>query len=663
MTMQVSQALEILGAKRVIWIDDRFNTTPAQLASLLTNSLETAIACEFAELKDVLATFDIDQGNALQSVTQILTDLPTARVEEIEAAFFAMEGHDNAFPTDELSTDTITTACQLLGVAKTDRWTFEKADRDLPGLCAAGDSELSYIVDLNEAGGSKVRGLDMLRALWNGQSKGTAFILTHETDIAGEGQKEVDLRADMGLAEGGVNPPGLGLPICVIAKERLSNAVGNADGMAEALKVGVKRAGLRRSLHEVLGRARTRLHTAIDNASISLLSVPPEILETHVFERGYKEGVSELHVVERAIAAHIGKEAREFFGTDEEVQKSLERLRALRSIPLIVAATAPDRHLAAFREAEVWESDELLNRALTPIACGDVFELDQGEQATRGSNQRFILLGQPCDISLRPEESKRAQDTAFFVPIKPKGQAGEKKEEKEKAPLLPFLLGGVQWGCDFRGASIVRLSILDLASFRLDGKVRIDEGHTAPPGLLVAQQKVYADRTAAITAALADPLLRPPAGMFSFILQLTFASIEAFKHIHSPVFVDSSKEKVDGVRITHPKRATWRLRRCGRIRMPYAAALLDQYTGVMSRHAFDLDFMSPGAEAKPVESKACPSDVTGAVVEDAATQVPGLGEALSAESSPLAHASPAVESKQAPRKAKSTGDPEGRDKA
>ena len=34
MTMQVSQALEILGAKRVIWIDDRFNTTPAQLADL-----------------------------------------------------------------------------------------------------------------------------------------------------------------------------------------------------------------------------------------------------------------------------------------------------------------------------------------------------------------------------------------------------------------------------------------------------------------------------------------------------------------------------------------------------------------------------------------------------------------------------------------------------
>jgi hypothetical protein len=42
MTMQVSQALEILGAKRVIWIDDRFNITTARIATLLTNSVETA---------------------------------------------------------------------------------------------------------------------------------------------------------------------------------------------------------------------------------------------------------------------------------------------------------------------------------------------------------------------------------------------------------------------------------------------------------------------------------------------------------------------------------------------------------------------------------------------------------------------------------------------
>jgi hypothetical protein len=63
MTMQVSQALEILGAKRVIWIDDRFNTTPGQIAALLTNSLETAMACAFPELQAALEFYETDPAS------------------------------------------------------------------------------------------------------------------------------------------------------------------------------------------------------------------------------------------------------------------------------------------------------------------------------------------------------------------------------------------------------------------------------------------------------------------------------------------------------------------------------------------------------------------------------------------------------------------------
>lgn len=597
MMMQVSQALEILGAKRVIWIDDRFNATPGQIAVLLTNSLEIAQACEIAELQDALASYEFDAAAAVQTITQILTDLGSERMEEIRTTFFAKEKAEKEFPTNELSADAIAKACQFLGVADNDRWTFEKADQDLPGLCAAGDAETSYVVDLNESGGSSTRGLDMLKVLWAGNSQGTAFILTHETDVSGEAKTEQELRAqlqDLG---------GLGLPVCVIAKERLSDKAEDDEGMAEALRVGVKRAGLRRSMHQVLHRARETLQSAIDSAALSLLTVPPEQLEAHVFERGYKEGVSELHVVERAITAHLGKEARAFFGGDDQVQASVQRLRALRAIPLHKPASEHEPNLAAFREAEVWESDALLNKALTPIACGDVFEVDGDEASTQGSKQKFILLGQPCDISLRPEEKRRAQDTAFLIPLKTK-TLPVKAEPSAKEPLLPFTLGGEQWACDFRSASVARLSILDLASFRLDGLVRVDDGHKAPAGLLVAQQKVYEDRTKPATDALGDPNLRPAAGQASVALQLTFASTDAFKYVHSPVFEDASKKKIKGETISRPKRATWRLRRFGRVRMPYAAALLDLYTSVMSRQAFDLDFMSPGLDADGDDAKA-----------------------------------------------------------
>ena len=623
MTMQVSQALEILGAKRVIWIDDRFNSTPGQIATLLTNSLETALACAFPELQAALEAYETDPASAVQNVTQIVTDLDAQRIEEIRTSFFARERTEKDFPTNELSGDAIESACQLLGVAAEDRWTFEKADQDLPGLCAAGDAELSYVVDLNESGGSPIRGLDMLQVLWNRKSQGTAFILTHETNISGEAKTEQELRAklqDLG---------GLGLPVCVIAKERLADKADDEEGMAAALRVGVKRAGLRRSLHEVLTRAREKLHGAIDEAALNLLTVPPEQLESHVFERGYKEGVSELHVVERAITAHLGKEAREFFGVDEQVLASAQRLRALRAIPLDTTTTAPEPHLAAFREAEVWEAEELLNRGLTPVACGDVFELDSDEQATRTSKQKFILLGQPCDISLRPEERKRTQDTGFLVPLKIKTTPSK---ADPKAPLLPFTLRGEQWACDFRNASVARLSILDLASFRADGRVRVDDGHAAPAGLLPAQQRFYEDRTKPASDALADSKLRPEGGRIALGMQLTFASADAFKHIHSPVFEEVSRQKVDGQTIERPKRATWRLRRCGRVRMPYAAALLDLYTSVMSRQAFDLDFMSPGllaatAEEEKAEAKTA---VTQEVIAPPAT-ADRLGDSKSPE--------------------------------
>ncbi|MER8395739.1 hypothetical protein [Mesorhizobium sp. M0959] len=589
--MEVSEALAILGAKRVIWIDDCFNDTPEQLAKMLTNSLETAQACNFLELVDALAGYEFDEVAATDAVTQILTDLPPERVVAIKAAFFEKEGAEKNFATGELSPASVEQACGLLGIADGDRWTFEKADQNLAGLCQAGDVGLSYVVDLNEVGGSKTRGLDVLRTLWNEKSAGTAFILTHETDVAGEAKRESDLRDQLAA-----DMEGLGLPICVIAKERLYDKAEDADAMAEALRIGVKRAGLRRSIHEVLGRARDTLREAVDTAAKNLLSIPPEQLESHVFERGYKEGVSELHVVERAITAHLGKQAREFFGVDEMVHASAKRLRALRGIELRPIEAVIDPHLTAFREAEVWESEELLNRAMTPVACGDVFELDTDEPATKSSKQKFVLLGQPCDISLRPDEKKRAQDTAFLVPLKNKTVQGK---VDAKAPLLPFTLRGEQWACDFRNASVAKLSILDLASFRADGRIRVDDGHLPPADLLVGQQNVYADRTAAASTALGDAKGLSDGGLVALGLQLSFSSADAFRHIHVAVFEPGSTQKVNGLDVARPKRVTWRLRRCGRIRMPYAAALLDQYTTVVSRHAFDLDYMSPGNPDTP----------------------------------------------------------------
>lgn len=582
--MQVSQALQILGVERVIWIDDRFGEiTPPQFAKQLTDYLEVALACELSELKKALDLYEIDPTRATQEVAQILTDLSPERFRKIKTIFFEKGKTLGYFPANELSSDVIAMACELLRVNEEDRWSFEEADQNLPELFAAGDAHLSYIVDLKEDGVSSMRGLEILRQLSVANSKGTYFVLTHETDMAGEGETETKLFNELSDLDG------LRIPICVIAKERLYDKVDDLDGMEKALRISIKRAGLRRSLHEVLNGAQEIMHGAIDDAARKLLSIPPEKLESHVYERGYKEGVSELHVVERAITAHLGKKSREFFGVNGQVHASTRRLRALRTISIGMQEIEPDPHLTAFREAEVWESGEFVNRALTPIACGDVFEADREEEVTKECRHMFILLGQPCDISLRSKKPFRQQDTAFLIPLKERERKPTRGADP-KMPLLPFKLCGNHWACDFRKATAVRLPILDLASFRSDGRVRVDDGHKLPDELRSGQKNIYEARTAAASKAMDEDRLPASDEEIAVELLLTFSVSDRFKNIYRPILEKATKRKNHGKIIKKPKRITWRLRRRGRVRMPYAAALLDQYASVMSRQAFDLDF-------------------------------------------------------------------------
>ena len=191
-----------------------FNETPDELASMLTQNLETALACEFSELNVALARYEYNAEDAVSELTQALADLAEERRAEIKAEFFAREGEKAEFATGELSSDVIEAACSLLGVADSDRWTFEKASSGIEELCEAGDGELVYIIDLNDASGSPRRGFELLETLRRSKSEGTAFILTHETDTSGEAALESELLGEL------ENDDSFGPPVCVISKER-----------------------------------------------------------------------------------------------------------------------------------------------------------------------------------------------------------------------------------------------------------------------------------------------------------------------------------------------------------------------------------------------------------------------------------------------------------
>ncbi|WP_208509544.1 hypothetical protein [Variovorax paradoxus] len=589
--MELKEVLEALGTDRVIWIDDKFNRTPEQLADQLIGSPELARRAGNADINAALERYEFQEGsNGLDELRQVLVDMSPAERDALSQAFFDAETHAATMATPELSDQVVRETCALLGIAAEDRWTFKDAMQKVEDSCK-DDLRVSYIIDLNESGGNDKQGLEVLKTLHQYKSKGTAFLLTHSATTGDEAAKESELLGDMKGAHVAATSDA-SFPLCVVSKQRLE-AAKDRDGIAHALQIAMKRAGLRRSVHEVLQTVRGDVFSAFEAAAKKLLEIPPEQLDEFVVERGHHEGVSELHVVERAITAEVSQRVRHIFATSREVLASTARLRSLRAVRLGIEAPKAHPHLEEFRRMEVWESSELINSSYTPLACGDIFELDDYECGAAQGRKQFLLLGQPCDISVRAQQD-RDQEFATFVPLVAKASV-KGDDEAGKLRPLQFSLNGKQLFCDYRNAASVRLSILDLAALRDDGRVRFDLEQTENDALLAGMRKVISKRVKAAKTALDDGIVT--ADNF----QLSFRSSSPFSVIARAAVKSKETKNIDETRIKLPKRVTWSLKRTGRVRMPYAAALLRDYLSLQGRDAFDLDF-TKDRSMKPITS-------------------------------------------------------------
>lgn len=582
--MRAADALKQLGVSRVIWIDDVFGTKPPDLAELLFNSPKVAAECNFPELRESIGKSEFSGEELKEEIAEVLAGLPPERTEEIRSEFFAKETIREKFATSEVSREEIDGVCSALRIDEKDRWTFGQADIEIAAIVKDGDSSVAFIIDLNEAGGGEARGFEVLKALHTSNSQSTAFILTHAATAETEAAKEHELRASI-VGEGGNT---LLMPVCVIAKKRIEDATSN-EQLENELLVSIKRASLRKSMSQVISAAEPVVTEAFRETAAGLLSIPPEQLEEFVYERGYREGVSELHVVERILTSQIAQKLQRLFGTDTNALESASRLRRLRGIRIGGPSAAPDPQLARYRLDEVWESAELINGSYSPISCGDVFAVDRHEKDVKGISAMFVVLAQPCDIALRPKERLRTRETAVFVPLvklKP-------KDAIDGPGVLPCDLQDAKWRCDFDKATLVSVPILDLASFRKDGRVRFDEAQDMPADLLPSHERAYKVRVGNPSKVIAGKIHVDGQGCAMHpSLQLTFGFENEFSHFYVGRLKDPKAAHPVAKIPALPKRVTWRLQRVGHIRPPHSISFLEEYLREMGRRAFDIDFMS-----------------------------------------------------------------------
>lgn len=537
------------------------------------------------------AIFDrVDNGdeNAQVELIEILTEMAAGDREKLSNTFVELHKVSGEFPTPDLSNIQIQTICQQLEIADEDCWSFDNAELKIEELCKLDDAHLSYIIDLNDANesGGNTRGLGLLRVLHSANSKATAFLLTHAADKNSEASKESELLEEL-RTEGSKSSP----PVCVIAKERLEGDP-LVSAVSNGLRIAIKRAGLRRSVHEVLLQASDVVTSAFDEAVASLLEVPPEQLDEYVVNRARAEGVSELHVVERALTAKMSESLRNLFATDPKATSSVERIRALHAVTLGSLPTTPHKVLEDFRKKELWEPSEIVNKSFASLACGDVFKFDPDEGET--DERKFILLVQPCDVMIRPK-GERDTETGFLVLLKQKSEEKKTKEDGAKQPTLPFLHEGKEWICDFRSVTSVSLGTLDLATLRADGKVRYDVGQTLPKAILPGQEAKGKKLLAKLNSALSFMQTNkniPHGPWFDSRCALTHSTTGPFSKIANASYVKAAAGNgKDEAEIT--EHFTWKIQRDGRVRMPYASAIFSNYLSVMGREAFDLDYLKP----------------------------------------------------------------------
>lgn len=591
-------ALKLLGSTRVIWIDDRFaEASAAELISLLlTHAEDVEEVCPESiqgPLRKIAEGDDAGNYELEQAVADLSYEERTKVLQQLQ---LRLEDNGN----NELSNEQIESVCTHLSVRKEDCWHFDKAEAAMLELAkGGGDTTISYIIDLNDAQGAadNARGLELLKTLHSVGSKATALLLTHYATKNNESEKELELRNAL-LESSSLDVA----PVCVIAKERLypegeaaSSAAGRDGTVADALRIAIKRAGLRRNVHEVLVRVHSHIAQAFKNASNDLLEVPPEQLDEYVVGRAYAEGVSELHVVERALTASMSESFRHMFSVDQATRENERRLRSLRSVPLGIDATTHHRKLETFRTQEVWERADLVNNSCSPLACGDVFEMDIQPDAPA---HRFILLVQPCDVTLRPN-GERESEAGFLVMLKTLNDINAASNQKQIR--LPFLLDGKQWVCDLRKTTSIRLDLLDLVSYRTDGRLQYNDGQVVPDWLLPGQQasgkSIFKSLQKALKAGQ-NATTELAKEVRDSRCQLTLSARGPFRYIAHGTFVDIKPAVGEEPEIKSG--FTWNIRRVGRVRMPYASAMLGSYLAVVDRDAFDLDYLKPNTSKESI---------------------------------------------------------------
>ncbi len=398
--------LDIAEINQVIWIDDLFSTPSEE-------DLRIQIRSKIAELEvyhlkpihqafksinfkaddpilqkqieDVLYENSENLPELLDSITQQLKDQKPDKTETAE-------------DLNPEQIEALHIAFENVSTYSYRKW--KSVEKDVLSYCS---EKTLILIDRNfdKEGASKNAGDDILAMAIELASSANCILLTHWVT-----QKETEnLRKEIAAdTSNGIEI----YQFSVMSKAELGPKPEDAEPrLAKALRVILTHRFCYDLAHESVSVMRDSLETAAhDLVNLSIFN-----LDQSIFENSLEEGASELDVLNRILFLRQRVMTKDKFANDPEIHVKLKKMREIRAIQEIMSPPGIDAEskskLHEWRVSEVFESEDLVNQIHSPLMCGDIF-------VNINTEIKFILLAQPCDISVRAD-GKRSTEEAIFV--------------------------------------------------------------------------------------------------------------------------------------------------------------------------------------------------------------------------------------------------------
>jgi len=544
--------LDTAGINQVVWVDDLF--APPNEDKLVIE-IKTKIAeLDFLNTKPKHQIFDgVNFDADLKIVEKKIDEALYSNVDELSVIYNSimqqLKEHkpDEVEPNEDLTPDQIKALLSAFENVRTYSYReWMSKGKDVLSGCNENTLILVDREFVNE-GASPEAGDKILSDVIEKASSSRCILLTHTVPT----KDTEDLRKQ--IADNPDNKAKI-YQFSVMSKRELGSMHQDADlRLAIALRVILTHRFCFDLANESVSVIRDSLNTALTD----LISLSIYDLDQSIFENSLDEGASELDVVNRILFLRQRIATKKKFANNSEIHTKLKKMRDIRELQEIMIPSEVDAvsksKLHEWRISEVFDPEGLVNKIHSPLKCGDLF-------INTNTTTQFVLLAPSCDISVRAD-GKRYTEEAVFV------RMVEKPEEKN-IPERYFEIEGMNvdgkpWIFDFRKLAYVNLRVLDLAVLNNSGLVQITKDQEIPDALLPGW-RVRLQR-----------------------LQSSIRPRKTPKHIRS---LSMSKNFPDSDCKIENNTRKFHFQRIGRIRSPYAEAILGSLAAFQTRAAFDHDF-------------------------------------------------------------------------